>query len=281
MAVQQLNDDRAPADPAATDQGLVVQGLAVDYSGSVIALDGVSMAVPPGGFVSVLGANGAGKTTLVRAITNLLFVHDGRISQGTITLDGQPLQAAGARKVVRAGVCQVPEGRMLFPRLTVEENLRVGAASRTDGDGIDADVERMFELFPQLVQRRGDRAGYLSGGEQQMIAVGRALMARPSLLICDELSLGLAPLIVRDLFELLSRLNEEDGMGVLVIEQNARVALSHSRYGYVLETGRVVVEGTSADLRDDGYVQEYYLGGAGEAKEAYEAVVARYTGRSQ
>ncbi len=280
MAVQQLNPERPAAGTPATDDGLVVQGLAVDYSGSVIALDGVSMSVPAGGFVSVLGANGAGKTTLVRAITNLLFVHDGSISQGTITLDGEPIQSTGARKVVRAGVCQVPEGRMLFPRLTVEENLRVGAASRRD-DGIDDDVERMFELFPQLVARRGDRAGYLSGGEQQMIAVGRALMARPRLLICDELSLGLAPLIVRDLFELLSRLNEEDGMGVLVIEQNARVALSHSKYGYVLETGRVVVEGTSKELREDGYVQEYYLGGAGEAKEAYEAVVARYTGRGK
>lgn len=275
MAVQQLNPHAADA-----DAGLVVQGLAVDYSGSVIALDGVSMQVPPGGFVSVLGANGAGKTTLVRAITNLLFVHDGNVSQGSITLDGTPIEAASASKVVRAGVCQVPEGRMLFPRLTVEENLLVGAASRRDGDGIDADLEKMFELFPQLVSRRTDRAGYLSGGEQQMIAVGRALMAKPRLLICDELSLGLAPMIVRDLFDLLTQLNEEEGMGVLVIEQNARVALAHSKYGYVLETGRVVVEGTSKDLREDGYVQEYYLGGAGDAKDAYEAVVARYTGRA-
>ena len=275
MAVQQLKQPAADA-----DAGLVVQGLAVDYSGSVIALDGVSMQVPPGGFVSVLGANGAGKTTLVRAITNLLFVHDGNVSQGSITLDGTPIEAASASKVVRAGVCQVPEGRMLFPRLTVEENLLVGAASRRDGDGIDADLEKMFELFPQLVSRRSDRAGYLSGGEQQMIAVGRALMAKPRLLICDELSLGLAPMIVRDLFDLLTQLNEEEGMGVLVIEQNARVALAHSKYGYVLETGRVVVEGTSKDLREDGYVQEYYLGGAGDAKDAYEAVVARYTGRA-
>ena len=278
MAVQQLN--QRPADRDQAGAGLVVQGLAVDYSGSVIALDGVSMQVPPGGFVSVLGANGAGKTTLVRAITNLLFVHDGNVSQGSITLDGTPIEAANASKVVRAGICQGPEGRMPFPRLTVEENLLVGAASRRDGDGIDADLEKMFELFPQLVSRRGDRAGYLSGGEQQMIAVGRALMAKPRLLICDELSLGLAPMIVRDLFDLLTQLNEEEGMGVLVIEQNARVALAHSKYGYVLETGRVVVEGTSKDLREDGYVQEYYLGGAGDAKDAYEAVVARYTGRA-
>ncbi|WP_370324166.1 ABC transporter ATP-binding protein [Euzebya sp.] len=279
MAVQQLTGTGAT--PAQADgDGLVVQGLAVDYAGSVVALDGVSISVPPGGFVSVLGANGAGKTTLVRTITNLLFVHDGHIRQGTITLDGEPVHGIGARRLVRAGVCQVPEGRMLFPRLTVEENLRVGAASRSSAKEIDADVDRMWELFPNLVKRRGDRAGYLSGGEQQMIAVGRALMARPRLLICDELSLGLAPMIVRDLFDLLTRLNAEEGVGVLVIEQNARMALSHSHYGYVLETGRVVVEGTSAELQSDGYVQEYYLGGAGEAKEAYEAVVARYARRS-
>src|SRR5690606_30788903 len=138
--------------------------------------------------------------------------------------------------------------------------------------------QRIWDLFPQIARRKGDKAGFLSGGEQQMIAVGRALMAKPRLLICDELSLGLAPIIVRDLFELLSRLNAEEGMSILVIEQNARMALAHASYGYVLETGRVVVEGTSEELRSNDYVQEYYLGGAGEAKEAYEAVVARYVG---
>jgi branched-chain amino acid transport system ATP-binding protein len=257
--------------------GLVVRGLRVDYGGSVVALDGVSISAPTGSFVAVLGANGAGKTTLVRAITNLLFVHDGRVRQGTITLDDQPLHQATARRSVRAGICQVPEGRMLFPRLTVEENLRTGAATRSDSAGIAADLERVWDHFPQIAGRRGERAGFLSGGEQQMIAVGRALMAKPRLLICDELSLGLAPIIVRDLFALLSRLNREEGMSVLAIEQNARVALAHAGYGYVLETGRVAVEGTSEELQQDGYVQEYYLGGAGEAKDAYEAVVARYS----
>lgn len=271
MAVQQLGTTAGDA-----GSGLVVQGLAVDYAGSVVALDGVSLAVPEGAFVSVLGANGAGKTTLVRAITNLLFVHSGTVRHGTITLDGQPLQAGGARRVVRAGICQVPEGRMLFPRLTVEENLQVGAATRKAGKDVDADLARIFDLFPLLAARRTAKAGLLSGGEQQMIAVGRALMAKPTLLICDELSLGLAPMIVRDLFRLLTRLNEEEGVSILVIEQNARMALAHCHYGYVLETGRVVVEGTSESLQADGYVQEYYLGGAGEAKDAYEAVVARY-----
>jgi len=266
--------------PVQDRSGLVVRGLQVDYGGSVVALDGVSVSAPTGSFVAVLGANGAGKTTLVRAITNLLFVHAGRVRQGTITLDDQPLHSASARRSVRAGIGQVPEGRMLFPRLTVEENLRAGAATRSDGAGIAADLERVWGYFPQIAGRRGERAGFLSGGEQQMIAVGRALMAKPRLLICDELSLGLAPIIVRDLFALLSRLNREEGMSVLAIEQNARVALAHADYGYVLETGRVAVEGTSEDLRQDGYVQEYYLGGAGEAKDAYEAVVARY-GRSR
>lgn len=278
MAVQQMTATAATGPgPHRDDDGLVVRGLEVAYADSVMALDGVSVTVPPGAFVSVLGANGAGKTTLVRAITNLLFVHDGHVREGTITLEGQPLHDAGARAVVRAGVCQVPEGRMLFPRLTVQENLMVGAAARKPGRDVHADLERMWTVFPQLASRRDDRAGFLSGGEQQMIAVGRALMAKPRLLICDELSLGLAPMIVRDLFQLLTRLNSEDGMSVLVIEQNARVALSHSHYGYVLETGRVVVEGSSDELQADGYVQEYYLGGAGEAKEAYEAVVARYS----
>ncbi len=254
---------------------LVVSNLEVVYKNAVSALTGVTLEVPPGGFTAVLGANGAGKTTLVRAITRLLFVHDGRVTGGSITYRDRPIGSAAA-DVVRAGICQVPEGRKLFSRLTVEENLRAGAATRRDAAGVDADLERMFGLFPQLAQRRRARAGFLSGGEQQMVAVGRALMARPSLLICDELSLGLAPLIVRELFDLLRKLNAEEGTSVLVIEQNARVALDAAAYGYVLENGRVAVQGTSAQLRDDPHVQELYLGGAGEAKEAYAAVVERY-----
>ncbi|MEE8601495.1 ABC transporter ATP-binding protein [Euzebya tangerina] len=263
--------------PSAGTDGLAIRGLEVVYNNAVVALRGVSLSVPEGGFVSVLGANGAGKTTLVRAITNLLFVHDGRVRDGSVTYGGQSLLDAGARAVVRAGICQVPEGRMLFPRLTVDENLRVGASTRkvTAAD-VAAELEHVYEVFPQIADRRDEKAGLMSGGEQQMVAVGRALMAKPRLMICDELSLGLAPLIVKDLFELVSQLNREEGMGVLVIEQNARVALQHSNYGYVMETGKVVVEGTSASLSEDDYVQEFYLGGAGEAKDAYEELVARY-----
>lgn len=276
-AAQTPDRPTASATQAGLGDGLAIRGLEVVYNSAVVALRGVSLSVPDGGFVSVLGANGAGKTTLVRAITNLLFVHDGQTRDGEITYDGTSLVGAGARTVVRSGICQVPEGRMLFPRLTIDENLRVGASTRkVSSNDIAGELERVYEIFPQLADRRDDKAGLMSGGEQQMIAVGRALMAKPKLLICDELSLGLAPLIVKDLFELISTLNAEEGMSVLVIEQNARVALQHSQYGYVMETGKVVVEGTSTSLQENDYVQEFYLGGAGEAKDAYEALVARY-----
>ena len=255
---------------------LTVSGLEVVYSGAVVGLGGVSIDVPAGRIVSVLGANGAGKTTLVRAITGLLFVHDGRIRDGRVRYGDVDLVGSNATRTVRSGIAQVPEGRMLFPRLTVEENLRCGAATRKDREGIAEDLESVYEQFPRLRERRDQVAGYLSGGEQQMVAVGRALMARPTLLICDELSLGLAPLIVLELFDRLVQLNEERGLSILVIEQNARVALARSHYAYVFETGKVVAEGLSADLADDEFVREAYLGGAGDAREAYERIAGRF-----
>jgi len=259
---------------------LSVRNLEVVYAGAVVGLSGVSIDVPSGRIVAVLGANGAGKTTLVRAITGLLFNHDGRIRDGSVEYGGVALVGASAGTIVRRGICQVPEGRMLFPRLTVEENLRCGAATRRD-KAIAEDLDRIYEQFPRLSDRRRQVAGYLSGGEQQMVAVGRALMARPKLLVCDELSLGLAPMIVNDLFEHLTELNAEQGTSVLVIEQNARVALAASHYGYVLETGRVVIEGESATLQDDDFVQEFYLGGAGDARESYERIADRYRQRGE
>lgn len=278
MAVQHVSSSSASISQDVP--ALSVQALEVVYANAVIALSGVSIDVPSGRFVSVLGSNGAGKTTLVRAITGLLFNHNGRVRDGTIEYGGRGLVGASAGSIVKGGICQVPEGRMLFPRLTVEENLRCGAATRRDGQTkIQEDLERVYELFPQIAGRRRGTAGYLSGGEQQMVAIGRALMARPRLLICDELSLGLAPLIVKELFQLLGELREQDGISILAIEQNARVALANADYGYVLETGRVVTEGTAAELQADAFVQESYLGGAGEAKEAYESVVARYRTR--
>lgn len=251
--------------------GLVVSNLHVHYGG-VIALNGVDLTVPRGAFVSVLGANGAGKTTLVRSITGLLYLHKGRVVDGSIELDGMSVLGQKSATIVRAGVAQVPEGRKLFPNLTVEENLLCGAATRTDTDDIDKALAEVYELFPQVERLNHQTAGLLSGGEQQMVAVGRALMSRPSLLVCDELSLGLAPKIVHQLFELLTTINQEQGTSVLVIEQNARLALQHATDAFVLDLGEVLLEGKAADLREDATVQELYLGGGGEAREAYASI---------
>lgn len=251
---------------------LNVKNLEVVYDDSIVALRGVSLSVPVGGFVTVLGANGAGKTTLVRAITSLMFVHKAKIRDGEIYFNGQRISGAPSDAIVKAGICQVPEGRMLFPTLTVEENLLVGASTRRDRQVIALDLERVYDLFPQITGRRKDEAGWLSGGEQQMVAVGRALMARPKLLIIDELSLGLAPQTAHLLFELLKTINAEDGTSILLIEQNARLALAYSQYAYVLETGRVVLDGPSEVLEKNEDVQEFYLGGSSEAQEAYEVI---------
>jgi branched-chain amino acid transport system ATP-binding protein len=254
--------------------GLHVRDLEVTYGG-VRALDKVTIDVPPGSFVSVLGANGAGKTTLVRSITGLLYLHKGRVRAGSIEIGGDTVLGKKSATIVKAGVSQVPEGRKLFPNLSVEENLLCGAATRSDTDEIDGTLGEVYELFPQIERLRKQTAGLLSGGEQQMVAVGRALMSRPSLLICDELSLGLAPKIVQQLFELLTGINNERGTSVLIIEQNARLALAHATNAYVLELGQVVLEGSAAELRDDPMVQELYLGGGGEARDAYASVARR------
>ena len=255
---------------------LKIDGLSVSY-GPIPALRNVSIEVPSGGFVSVLGSNGAGKTTLVRTIMGVLYLQKGKCTSGSIKFGDREITKQKSRAIVRSGVAQVPEGRMLFPHLTVEENLRCGAATRNDASGIKETIAEVFDLFPLLAPLRQRQAGLLSGGEQQMVAVGRALMAKPSLLICDELSLGLAPLIVRDLFVLLDRINKE-GVAVLAIEQNARIALQHSQYAYALEVGEVVLEGPSAKLRENQEVQDLYMGGGGDSREAY-AAIRREAGR--
>jgi branched-chain amino acid transport system ATP-binding protein len=273
MAVHELTAGSPPGAPAPDAAGLVIRSVEVSY-GNVIALRGVSAELPPGDFVSVLGANGAGKTTLVRAVTGLLGLHRGRVLAGSITLDGRPLVGLTSRDIVQAGIAHVPEGRKLFPRLTVEENLLCGAATRKDRGEISGNVDRVFTLFPRLAERRKQTAGYLSGGEQQMVAVGRALMAQPRYLLCDELSLGLAPKVVSQLFELLSEVSE-GGVGVMVIEQNARLALQHTRHGYVIELGRVVLDGPCDELQSDTLVQDLYLGG-GEATADFAAAAQRF-----
>ena len=236
---------------------LQVQNLEVVYDDVMLVLRGVSLRVPTGEIVALLGANGAGKTTLLRAICGLLDPHDGEITKGSVTLDGQPLHGLRPAAVVRRGVAQVMEGRRTFAELTVEENLRIGAhtAAGHRGEGLD----RVFGLFPVLASRRRDTAGYLSGGEQQMLAIGRALMARPRFLLLDEPSLGLAPRLVEQIRDLIREINRQ-GTAVLLVEQNATMALSIASHGYVMETGKIVLDKPAADLLADEDIREFYLG---------------------
>ncbi len=226
-------------------------------------LRGVSLSVPTGKVVALLGANGAGKTTLLRAITGLLDIHRGRITKGAVRLDERDITKADAADIVRAGLGQVMEGRRIFAELTVDENLRTGAYTRRDKAGIAASYDRAMELFPVLKDRRKDTAGYLSGGEQQMVAIARALMAEPRILLLDEPSLGLAPLIVEQIRDILVQVNGQ-GTSVLLVEQNATMALSIADYGYVLEHGRIVKDGAGQSLLADKDIREFYLG-MGEA----------------
>ena len=257
---------------------LEVTGLEVAYGGSAPALRGITLSVAAGTAVALLGANGAGKTTTIRAISGLLRLHSGRVLAGGVALDGADVTRMKPHRIVACGVGQVPEGRMVFAELTVEENLRIGAVSRR-GDAVEEELERVFELFPQIARRRHDHAGWLSGGEQQMVAIGRGLMARPRLLLLDEVSLGLAPMITRSIFERLRGVREQSSTSMLVVEQNARLALEFCDYAYVLEGGRIVLEGPASRLRDDPHVQELYLGGAvGEGERSF-AGAKRYRRR--
>ncbi|MBN1147899.1 MAG: ABC transporter ATP-binding protein [Anaerolineales bacterium] len=224
------------------------------YYGNIHALKGISLTVEKGEIVTLIGANGAGKTTTLRSISGLL-----KPRQGTITLEGENLAAYKAHEVVYKRVAMVPEGRGVFARLTVAENLDMGAYSRTDKAGIAKDLERVFELFPRLKERRNQVAGTLSGGEQQMLATGRALMAYPSLLLMDEPSMGLAPVLVESIFETIQAINKE-GTTILLVEQNAQMALSVANRGYVLQTGEIVLQDTAANLKQNEMVQKAYLG---------------------
>ena len=248
---------------------LVVENLEVVYEDVILVLKGVSIEVPEGSIVALLGANGAGKTTVLRAITGLLDVHRGAITKGSISLDGVAIQGKDAPAIVAAGIGQVMEGRRIFTEFTVEENLRVGG-HRAPRSVVPERLERVYDLFPVLAERRKQIAGYLSGGEQQMLAIGRALMAEPRLLLLDEPSLGLAPLIVQQIRDLIVQINAE-GTSVLLVEQNANMALSIADHGYILETGKVVMDKPASVLREDEDVREFYLGlrdeGAGSFRD--------------
>ncbi len=242
---------------------LRVLELEVVYHSVISVLKGIDVVVPEGNIVALLGANGAGKTTLIRAITGLLPIQHGKIVRGRIEWSdreiGAPTRSLSSTEIVRAGIIQVMEGRRIFADLSVEENLVLGAYNRRDRQGVRADIERYLELFPVLKDRYRGLAGYLSGGEQQMLAIARALMNRPKLLLLDEPSLGLAPVVVAEIAELIRKINA-DGVTILLVEQNAKLGLELSDYGYVLENGEVAIEGKSDDLLQDADIQEFYLG---------------------
>ena len=256
---------------SASDPLLEVRNVEVVYNDVILVLRGVSLRVDPGEIVALLGANGAGKTTLLRAITGLLEVHRGEITKGTVTFAGEPVDAHEPSKLVRAGVSQVMEGRRIFAELTVDENLKAGAYTVRDKAATAASYERVMELFPALVPRARDTAGYMSGGEQQMLAIGRALMASPQLLLLDEPSLGLAPLIVEQISEIIQTVNAQ-GTSVLLVEQNAHMALSIANRAYVLENGRIVKDGTGAALLADDDIREFYLGVGDAGRKSFRDV---------
>jgi len=243
---------------------LEVANLEVVYHSVVLVLRGVSMRVPDGAVVALLGPNGAGKTTTIRAITGLLDIQNGKATKGSAVFDGQPLLHTPADTIVRGGMAQVMEGRRIFADLTVEDNLIAGAYSRSRRE-MNEDIERFYARFPVLKDRRHRMAGYLSGGEQQMLAIARALMSRPKLLLLDEPSLGLAPKIVADVAKLIAEVNA-DGVGILLVEQNAAMALDLADHAYVMDNGKVVMDGTAKELRDDEDIREFYLGFGGQGE---------------
>ena len=248
---------------------LAVKNLEVVYDDVVLVLRGVSLEVPDGKIVALLGANGAGKTTLLRAITGLLDVHEGDVEKGSITLDGEAIHHWSPSKIVGAGIAQVMEGRRVFAEFTVEENLRVGG--HTNASEIKANMDRVFDLFPRLAERRKQTAGYLSGGEQQMLAMGRAMMSDPKYLLLDEPSLGLAPMLVQQIRELITQIRDQ-GTTVLLVEQNANMALSIADHGYILETGKVVMDKPAKELMKDEDVREFYLGMGEEGKRSFKDI---------
>jgi branched-chain amino acid transport system ATP-binding protein len=262
----------AAAQPAGAAQGaapplLEVKNIEVVYSEVILVLRGLSLVVPKGEIVALLGANGAGKSTTLKAISGLLRTEEGEITRGDVVFDGERLNGIDPDRIVRRGVFQVMEGRRIIADMTCLENLRLGAFTRSDGE-VRRDIDMVFDYFPRLRERTG-LAGYLSGGEQQMLAIGRALMARPRLILMDEPSMGLSPLLVKEVFGIIRRLNRDLGITILLVEQNARMALSVASYGYVMEQGKVVLDGTAASLAENEDVKEFYLGGHGAERKSF------------
>src|ERR1700730_6887902 len=252
---------------------LTLNNVEVVYDHVILVLKGVSLEVARGGIVALLGANGAGKSTTLKAISNLLHAERGEVTKGSIVFDGEEVKARAPNELVRRGCIQVMEGRHCFEHLTVEENLLTGAYTRRDGGAaIRHDLDLVYSYFPRLRERRTSLAGYTSGGEQQMCAIGRALMSRPKMILLDEPSMGLAPQIVEEIFEIVKNLNERERVSILLAEQNTNVALRYAHYGHILENGRVVLDGDAASLRENEDVKEFYLGMGGEARRSFRDV---------
>jgi branched-chain amino acid transport system ATP-binding protein len=239
---------------------LRLNNIEVIYSDVILVLKGLSLEVPRGRIVALLGANGAGKTTTLKAVSGLLKTENGQVTGGSIEFMERRIDGLDPERICRLGILQVMEGRKVLESLTVEENLRIGGYTRRDPDGIARDFQMIYEYFPRLVERRHQLAGYLSGGEQQMLVIGRALMAQPQLLLLDEPSLGLAPLLVREIFAIIQKINAERGTTFLLVEQNAQIALRIADYGYIMENGRIVLDGPADLLRGNEDVREFYLG---------------------
>jgi len=263
--------EAALSDEAATL--LSVNNIEVVYDHVILVLKGVSLEVPEGGIVALLGANGAGKTTTLKSISNLLVAERGDITKGTIQFKGESIQGRSANQLVKRGIIQVMEGRRCFEHLTVEENLLTGAFTRSDGaSAIRRDLELVYTYFPRLKERRNSTSGYTSGGEQQMTALGRALMAKPIMILLDEPSMGLAPTLVEEIFEIMQQLNQNEQVTFLLAEQNTNMALRYCRYGYILENGRVVMDGDANSLLGNQDVKEFYLGVSGGKKKSFRDV---------
>jgi branched-chain amino acid transport system ATP-binding protein len=264
----QANPEATAAVTSASEPLLSVRNIEVVYDDVILVLRGLSLEIPKGGIVALLGANGAGKSTTLKAISGLLKTENGEVTRGEILFDGQRIDGTDPDRIVRRGIFQVMEGRGIIADMTSIENLRLGAFTRRDNE-VRKDLDMVLEYFPRLRERTG-LAGYLSGGEQQMLAIGRALMARPKLILMDEPSMGLSPLLVKEVFAIIRQINRDLGVTILLVEQNARAALSVASHGYIMEQGKVVLDGTAESLRDNEDVKEFYLGGAGDQRRSFK-----------
>ena len=265
--------ESAPTPQTQTAAILTLNNVEVIYNHVILVLKGVSLHVPQGGVVAILGANGAGKTTTLKAITNLIRAERGEVTKGSVVFDGQRVDRMRPDDLVRKGCIQVMEGRHCFGHLSIEENLLTGAFTRRDGRrAVADDLERVYRFFPRLKERRTSLAGYTSGGEQQMCAIGRAMMSRPKMILLDEPSMGLAPQVVEEIFEIVRELNEKEGVSFLLAEQNTNIALRYAHYGYILENGRIVLDGEAAALRENQDVKEFYLGVSGGDRKSFRDV---------